>query len=49
LLAGGMPAALPDPEAADSVIIDGRRKWFSDEVRDYLLDANATRPAAPAT
>ena len=46
LIAGGMPAAQPDPEGSDSVIIDGRRKRFSDEVRDYLLSANAA--ASPA-
>jgi hypothetical protein len=40
LLAHGMPAAAPDPEGADSVIIDGRRKWFSDEVRDFLLEVS---------
>jgi ankyrin repeat protein len=41
LIAGGMPAAQPDPEGSDGVIIDDRRKRFSDEVRDYLLSANA--------
>jgi ankyrin repeat protein len=45
LIAGGMPAAQPDPEGSDSVIIDGHRKWFSDEVTDYLLNA---APASPA-
>ncbi len=44
LIAGGMPAAQPDPQGSDGVIIDGRRKRFSDEVRDYLLAAN-TAPA----
>jgi hypothetical protein len=46
LIAGGMPAAQPDPDGPDSVIIDGRRKRFSDEVRDYLLAANTA--ASPA-
>ena len=41
LVAHGMPAAQPDPEAPDGVIVDGRRKRFSEEVRDYLLSANA--------
>ncbi|MDA7414870.1 ankyrin repeat domain-containing protein [Xenophilus arseniciresistens] len=37
-LAGhGMPLAQPDPQDSTSVLIDGRRKWFSDEVSDYLL------------
>jgi ankyrin repeat protein len=43
LIAGGMPSAQPDSEGPDSVIIDGHRKWFSDEVRDYLLAASAAR------
>ena len=46
LIAGGMPAAQPDPDGSDGVIIDGRRKRFSDEVRDYLLAANTA--ASPA-
>jgi len=49
LVAGGMPAAQPDPDGADSVIVDGHRKWFSDEVADYLLAANTARPASAAT
>jgi ankyrin repeat protein len=48
LIAGGMPPAQPDPEGSDSVIIDGRRKRFSDEVRHYLLAANAAPSASPA-
>jgi hypothetical protein len=49
LVAGGMPAAQPDAEASDSVIIDGRRKRFSDEVADYLLAANAAPSASAGT
>lgn len=37
LVAHGMPTAQPDPQGSNSVLIDGRRKWFSDEVSDYLL------------
>ena len=39
LVAHGMPGARPDPEGADSVIIGGHRKWFSDGVADFLLAA----------
>ncbi len=39
LLEHGMPGALPDPEDADRVLLDGRRKRFSDEVNEVLLDA----------
>ena len=34
-----MPGAQPDPEAPDGVIIDGRRKRFSDDVTEVLLEA----------
>jgi hypothetical protein len=34
-----MPAAQRDPGAPESVIVDGRRKRFSDEVTEFLLDA----------
>ncbi len=37
LLEHGMPAAKPDPEDPEWVLIDGRRKRFSDEVSDVLL------------
>jgi|GEM_PF-163971 len=40
LVAHGMPAAQPDPNGSDGVIVDGRLKWFSDEVTDYLLGAS---------
>lgn len=33
----GMPPAQPDPQGSTGVLIDGRRKWFSDEVTDQLL------------
>jgi ankyrin repeat protein len=37
LIEHGMPGAMPDPEDPDWVLIDGRRKRFSDEVSDVLL------------
>jgi ankyrin repeat protein len=40
LLAHGMPGAQPDPGGSDGVLVDGRLKWFSDEVTDYLLGAS---------
>jgi hypothetical protein len=43
MVAHGMPAAKPDPENPECVIVDGRRMWFSDEVTDFLLGASATR------
>jgi len=46
LVAHGMPSAQPDPEGSDSVLVDGRRKWFSDEVTDYLLRGHTTHAAA---
>ena len=42
LIAHGMPAARPDPEGPDSVIVDGKRRWFSDEVTDFMLGAHPT-------
>jgi ankyrin repeat protein len=38
LVAHGMPKGSRDPAHPDAVIIDGRAKWFSDEVADFLLD-----------
>jgi len=38
LLEYGMPGAQPDPENPELVLIDGRRKRFSDEVTDVLLE-----------
>ncbi|MFT3717171.1 ankyrin repeat domain-containing protein [Pseudorhodoferax sp.] len=46
LVAHGMPGARPDPQAADTVLLDGRRKRFSDEVTDFLLDAGTPRQPA---
>jgi ankyrin repeat protein len=37
LLAHGLPRAVPDADDPDWVLIDGRRKLFSDEVREVLL------------
>jgi Ankyrin repeats (3 copies) len=37
LLEHGMPGAKPDPEVPEWVLIDGRRKQFSDEVTEVLL------------
>ncbi len=45
LVAHGMPAAQPDPEGSDSVIVDGGKRVFSDEVADFLLAAGLARPA----
>ncbi|MFZ3351531.1 MAG: hypothetical protein WA268_11760 [Xanthobacteraceae bacterium] len=38
LLEHGMPRAHPDPESPDCVLIAGRRKRYSDEVTDVLLE-----------
>jgi ankyrin repeat protein len=40
LVAHGLPGAQPDPGGSDGVIVDGRLKWFSDEVTDFLLGAS---------
>lgn len=37
----GMPAARPDPQDPDGVLLGGRRMRFSDEVTDVLLEAGA--------
>ena len=37
LLEHGMPGAKPDPDDPEWVLIDGRRKRFSDEVTEVLL------------
>ena len=42
LVAHGLPGAQPDPGGSDGVIVDGRLKWFSDEVTDFLLGASRT-------
>jgi ankyrin repeat protein len=41
LVAHGMPAGSRDPAHPDAVVIDGRTKWFSDEVTDFLLDLSS--------
>jgi ankyrin repeat protein len=38
LMEHGMPGALPDPEDTECVLLDGRRKRFSDEVSEVLLE-----------
>ena len=38
LLEHGMPGAQPDPEEPEWVLFDGRRKRFSDEVTEVLLE-----------
>jgi ankyrin repeat protein len=43
LIAHGMPAGSRDPTHPDAVVIDGRTKWFSDEVTDFLLDPSPAR------
>jgi len=42
LVAHGMPSALRDPHDPASVIIDGRRKQFSDDVAAFLLGEDVT-------
>jgi hypothetical protein len=42
LLEYGMPRAEPDREDPECVLIGGRRKRFSDEVSEALLDSQAT-------
>jgi hypothetical protein len=37
LVAHGMPKARPDPEGPGSVVINGQRKRFSEEVAELLL------------
>ena len=41
LLEHGMARAAPDPENPEWVLIAGRRKRFSDEVTDILLEASS--------
>jgi hypothetical protein len=45
LVAHGMPGAEPGPANSGTVVVDGRRKRFSDEVTDFLL--GASRPPTP--
>jgi hypothetical protein len=42
LLEYGMPRVEPDHEDPECVLIGGRRKRFSDEVSEVLLDSQAT-------
>jgi ankyrin repeat protein len=44
LVAHGMPGASRDPQDAEAVIVNGQRKWFSDDVTDFLL---GVRPSLP--
>jgi hypothetical protein len=37
LLEHGLPRAIPDGDDPAWVVVDGRRKLFSDEVREVLL------------
>ena len=39
LVAHGFPAAQPDPNGSEGVIVEGRLRWFSDEVTECLLAA----------
>jgi ankyrin repeat protein len=43
LVEHGMPGALPDPEDPEWVLFEGRRKRFSDEVSEVLLEGNRPR------
>jgi hypothetical protein len=49
LVAHGMPTGYPDPEGSGSVIINGQRKGFSDEVTDFLLDGSTRRSGQSAS
>jgi ankyrin repeat protein len=42
LVLHGMPGAQPDPQDAHTVITDGRRMRFSDEVSSYLLEVGTS-------
>lgn len=46
LVAHGMPAER-DPQGADSVLVGGRRTWFSDEVADFLRATSKTNLESP--
>jgi len=48
LITHGLPSAGPDPDGGDGVIINGRCKWFSDEVTDVLLGAERNRLSSGA-
>jgi ankyrin repeat protein len=48
LIAYGLPAAEADVQGGDGVSIDGRRKWFSDDVTDVLLGARRNSLSAKA-
>jgi ankyrin repeat protein len=43
LVEHGMPGALPDPEDPEWVLFEGRRKRFSDEVSEVLLEGRRPR------
>jgi hypothetical protein len=43
LVEHGMPSALPDPEDPEWVLFEGRRKRFSDEVSEVLLEGRRPR------
>jgi hypothetical protein len=43
LVEHGMPSALPDPDDPEWVLFEGRRKRFSDEVSEVLLEGNRPR------
>lgn len=49
LVEHGMPAAQPDPVDAGTVLIQGERMRFSDEVTDYLLSAGVPGMQASAS
>jgi ankyrin repeat protein len=37
----GMPGGVRDPARPGAIVVDGRTKWFSDEVTDFLLDPSS--------
>jgi hypothetical protein len=44
LMAHGLPRAVPDRDDPDWVLVAGRRKRFSDEVRETLLNEDIPIP-----
>jgi ankyrin repeat protein len=48
LVAHGMPTAKLDPKGPESVIVDGKRKWFSDDIREFLLQTGTSAGANSA-
>lgn len=47
LVAHGFPSAQPDPNGSEGVIVEGRLKWFSEEVTEFLLGVSAAGRPTP--